>query len=305
MTTQVPGTAAPGTPTSALTDPAASPPPAAPQDPEPAPAAPAAPPAPTGSWLDKLDPEMKTWAESKGWKSPDTADPALIAQSYYNLEKLFGADKAGRTVQLPKDESDTAALDAIYDKLGRPKDPTGYDIKIDGADENFIGTAKGWFHKAGLTDKQAQAVSEMYRAAELDAVQKAQEEHSLQVEALQKEWGTNFDQKVETAKHGYKAAGLTEAQVKAVEASLGPAMTAKMFEFFGRNYTEAQPPGVDARTSSPGFAQHTPASAKAKMDALYADRNFMDRYNHSDPKIRAQAMAEMEALSKLAVNVRM
>ena len=267
-------------------------------------APPAAPPA-GGSWLDKLDPEIKTWAESKGWKSPDTADPAAIAQSYFNLEKLFGADKAGRTVQLPKDETDTAALDAIYDKLGRPKDATGYDIKVDGADENFLGVAKGWFHKAGLLPKQAQMVAELYRAAELDAVQKVQQMHADEVEGLQKEWGQQYEQRVEIAKHGVKAAGLDDAAVKAIEAAMGPGRAAKMFEFFGRNYVEAGPPGTDTRTSNPGFAQHTPATAKAKMDALYADKNFMDRYNHGDPKIRAQAMAEMDALAKLAVNAKM
>lgn len=287
------------TPAQELTPaPAPTPPPA----PEPTPA-----PSPSAgdSWLDKLDPEIKTWAESKGWKSPDTADPAAIAQSYYNLEKLFGADKAGRTVQLPKDEADTAALDAIFDKLGRPKDANGYDIKIDGADETFLGTAKGWFHKAGLLPKQAQMVAELYRAAELDSVQKVRQQHATEIEGLEREWGQQFEQKVEVGKAAARAAGMPEEDIKAAEAAWGPAKAAKYFEFFGRNYVEAQPPGAENRTQTPGFAQHTPATAKAKMDALYADKLFMDRYNNPDPKIRAVAMAEMDALAKLAVNAKM
>ena len=285
-------------------NPAPSPAPAPAPTPDPTPA-PAPAPAPAASWLDKLDPEIKTWAESKGWKSPETADPAIVAQSYFNLEKLFGADKAGRTVQLPKDESDTAALDAIFEKLGRPKDANGYDIKIDGANEDFLGVAKGWFHKAGLLPKQAQMVAELYRAAELDSVQKLQQQHATEIEGLEREWGQQFEQKVEVGKAAARAAGMPEEDIKAAEAAWGPAKAAKYFEFFGRNYVEAGPPGAENRVTNPGFAQHTPATAKAKIDALYADKLFMDRYNSPDPKIRAGAMAEMEALAKLAVNVKL
>lgn len=255
-----------------------------------------------GGWFDKLSAEDRAWAESKGWKSE--TDPFTILQSYQNLEKLFGADKAGRTVMLPKDENDKAAIDAIYDKLGRPKDPKEYKIDIPaGADPAFSDAARTWFHKAGLTQAQASAVAESYKALELDAVQKVQTEHAQQVEGLQKEWGAQFDQKVEVAKAALKAAGITEAQTKAVESALGPATAAKMFEFFGRNYAEAGPPGNETRTT-PGFTNLTPAAASQKMEQLRADPNFMARYDHADPKIRAQAIEEMDNLAKIAVNNR-
>lgn len=270
--------------------------------PEPTPAPPAG-----ASWRSKLPGDLAEWADAKGYKSDLPAeDVATMAlQSYNSLEKLFGADKAGRTVQLPKDESDTAALDAIFDRLGRPKDANGYEIKIDGADEKFLGTAKGWFHKAGLLPKQAQMVAELYRAAELDSVRKVQQDHATEIEGLEREWGPQFEQKVEVGKAAAKAAGMPEEDIKAAEAVWGPAKAAKYFEFFGRNYVEAQPPGAENRTQTPGFAQHTPATAKAKMDALYGDRLFMERYNSPDPKVRAVAMAEMDALAKLAVNAKM
>lgn len=272
----------------------------------PAGGAPPVPPASAPDWFTKLsaDPDMKTWAESKGWKDPATADPFAIAQSYRNLETLFGADKAGRTVLLPKDETDKAALDAIYDKLGRPKDAKDYDINApDGANPEFIETAKGWYHKAGLTKAQAAAVTESYKAAELDAVQKVQQAHAQEVEGLQAEWKEKFDQKVEVAKAGIKAAGLTEAHVKAIESALGPSSAAKMFEFFGRNYVEASPPGNESR-SAPSFQNMNPVAAAQKMEQLRADPNFMKRYEHSDPKVRAGAMDEMDKLAQLAVNAK-
>lgn len=257
-------------------------------------------------WFAKVtaDPDMKTWAESKGWKDPATADPFAIAQSYHNLEKLFGADKAGRTVLLPKDASDTAALDTIYEKLGRPKEAAEYEIALpEGADPAFAETAKGWFHKAGLTKPQASAVTEAYKALELDKMQELKTQHADQVEALQKEWKDDFDKKVEVAKAASKAAGLTPEHVKALEFALGPASATKMLEFFGRNYIEAGPPGGDTR-SQPGFGGVTPAAAQSKIDQLRNDPAFMARYGHSDPTIRAKAIEEMDNLSRIAVNAK-
>jgi hypothetical protein len=257
-------------------------------------------------WFSKLagDPDMKAWAESKGWKDATSADPFAIAQSYHNLEKLFGADKAGRTIQLPKDANDKAAIEAIYEKLGKPKDATGYQIELpEGADPTFADAAKNWFHKANLTTEQAKAVTDSYRAMELDAEQKMEVQHAQQVEALQQEWGGQFDQKVETAKAAVKAAGLTEQHTKAIELALGPASAAKLFEFFGRNYVEGGPPGNDQRMN-PTFNDVTPGAAKQKMDQLRADPNFMARYNSPDPKVRAGAIQEMDNLAKVAVNVK-
>ncbi|MBK9156742.1 MAG: hypothetical protein IPM11_01200 [Micropruina sp.] len=284
--------------------PAAAPPAAAPPAAAPPAAAPPAAAPPAGGeqagWFTKLSPEERAWAESKGWKA-DT-DPLAILQSYQNLEKVFGADKAGRTVVLPKDENDKAALDAIYDKLGRPKDPKDYVIELpQGADTTFADAARGWFHKAGLTSAQAKAVTENYRALELDAMQRLKSTHATEVEGVQKEWGAQYDHKVEVAKAALKAAALPEAQVKAIESAIGPAAAAKMFEFFGRNYVEAGPPGGDTR-SAPGFSNLSPAAAAQKMDQLRLDQNFMARYGNPDPKIRAAAMAEMDALAKIAVN---
>lgn len=259
---------------------------------------------PVGGWFDKLtaDPEAKAWAESKGW-TKDT-DTGIVADSYRNLEKLFGADKAGRTVMLPKDETDKAALDTIFDKLGKPKEAKDYEIEIpEGADPTFANIAKDWFHKNNLTKSQAKGITDLYKAAELDAVTAQTERHAAEVEGLQTEWGQDFDKKVETGKAAVKAAGLTEQHTLAIEKALGPASAAKMFEFFGRNYVEGSPPGNQQRTT-PSFANMNPAQAAAKIDQLYQDQNFMARYNNHDPKVRASAMEEMEALSKLAVNAK-
>lgn len=264
---------------------------------------PAAAPAPApASWLDKLTPEDRTYAESKGWKG-DTPPDALFS-SYKNLEKVWGADKAGRALMLPKDDSDTEALNTIYDKLGRPADPSGYEINLpEGVEPEFADKAKGWFHKAGLSTNQAKAVTEAYQAAELEQAQALEQRDATEKAALEKEWGAEYTQKVEIAKRGIAAAGLSEEEVRRMELAVGPARATKMLEFFGRNYTEAQPLDGGQRAQN-GFGALNPAQAQSKINELYSDTNFMARYNNPDPKVRAVAASEIEELTKQAINAK-
>ncbi|HQQ71498.1 MAG TPA: hypothetical protein PLL92_14465, partial [Alicycliphilus sp.] len=64
------------------------------------------------------DAGVKSWAESKGFKDPETA-----VASAWNLEKLIGADRNGRTVVLPKYDKDVEGIKAFRAKLGVPDSP--------------------------------------------------------------------------------------------------------------------------------------------------------------------------------------
>lgn len=264
---------------------------------------PAKDPAPqAASWFDRMSPEEQQWAGSKGWKA-DT-DVVDVVKSYQNLEKLFGADKAGNTVVLPKDASDKAALDAVYKRLGRPDTADGYDIDVpEGVNPEFSVAARNTFHKAGLTAEQAKSVMSAYMGIELDARAAAEAERANRVEALQKEWGAEFDTKVETAKAAIRAAGLDDNQVQLLEMAIGPDVAARVMEFFGRAYVEAGPPGGER--VAPTFSGLSPASAASKMEQLRADPGFMARYGSPDPKTRAEAIEEMDRLARVAVNARM
>jgi hypothetical protein len=88
-----------------------------------------------------------------------------------------------------------------------------------------------------------------------------------------------------------------------MELAVGPARATKMLEFFGRNYTEAQPLDGGQRQQG-GFGALNPTQAQAKINELYGDANFMSRYNNPDPKIRAVAASEIEELTKQAINAK-
>lgn len=202
---------------------------------------------------------------------------------------------------LPKDAEDKAAIDTIFTKLGKPADANGYAIDLpEGADLTFANTMKGVFLNANLTVDQAKTVTEAYRAMELDVAQKADAQIKSDEAALRTEWGDKFDTHRETARAAAKAAGLSDDDVASMIGTLGVAKGTKALEFFGRNYIESGPP--DTGRTNVGFGNLTPATAASKLDQLYADKNFMERMNHSDPKIREAAMMEVDGLTRVAVN---
>ena len=283
--------------------PAAGAPPATPPAAPPAAGAPPAAPPAAGDWFARLSAEDRAYAQNKGWADGSSGD--ALFQSYRQLEQLLGNDRAGRTFTIPKDAADADGWNAVYDKLGRPKAASDYQIEFpEGTDPALASSAKEWFHRAGLNPAQAAAVASGYQEAERALVERVQAEHRQGIEALRTEWGAEFDHRVQIARTACGAAGMSQDDVAALESAIGPARAAKVLEFFGRNYVEGEPPGPGAARLK-GFGQMTPVSAQQKMDSLRNDPNFMQRYDSNDPKVRAAAIEEMDALARLAVNAKM
>lgn len=185
------------------------------------------------------DAGAKTWAEAKGFK-----DPEALAISGMNLEKLLGADRAGRTVVLPKDENDVEGRKAFLAKLGVPDSPDGYNLPVpEGGSGDFAKTAADWFHKAGVPPQAARAVSEAWNGymqkAMADADAAAMAESQKQLDAIKGEWGQKFDENSELARRYVKASGLNAEQLAAVEQALGTATFLKTFHKLGTQLGEA------------------------------------------------------------------
>src|SRR5210317_461631 len=74
------------------------------------------------SWFDSFeDGDLKGFVEAKGLKSAEQA-----VKSYREAEKFLGAPK-GKLLRWP-DELNEETLATIYDKLGRPETPEGYEF---------------------------------------------------------------------------------------------------------------------------------------------------------------------------------
>ncbi len=177
---------------------------------------------------------QKAYVEGKGWKSP-----ADVLTSYTALETLMGADKAGRTVVLPKDANDTEGMKLFRAKLGVPESPDKYELPAPPGEggANLIKEASGWFHEAGIPKTAAQAITAKWNTHIEGLIKAAQDkakgESHAQLEALKAEWGQSFDKNAEFARRFLKAAGWDDAKMAAYEATFGTAVMLKDFFQWG------------------------------------------------------------------------
>jgi len=269
--------------------------------------APAGNPAPTApAWYapEGLDPNTSTQlgelVKAKGWKGP--ADALL---SYQNLERVFGADKAGRTILAPKSDDDADGWNAVYNRLGRPESPDKYGLPVpEGDDGSFAQAAAPVLHELGLTTRQAKGLAEWWNKASSARIEAEGEAFAKSSEAeyaaLKGEWGTAAAQNEELAKRAVlkfsKEAGIDEAAFDAMERAIGTAKVMKLFHAIGAQFSESSFVASDTPTGG----ALTPAQAKQKVAGMFADKEFMARYMHPDERVRQGAIEEMMTLNRMA-----
>lgn len=127
-------------------------------------------------------------------------DVENLARSYVNAQRLIGADK----LPMPVNPT-TEDLDNIYSRLGRPESAEGYEIPVDGniVTEEVAKSYADVAHNLRLTPDQANGVLEYYRAmvqesGSMSEAAESQQRNSTEM-ALRKEWGDEFDVRIEDA----------------------------------------------------------------------------------------------------------
>lgn len=208
-----------------------------------------------GPWFSD---EHKDYVANKGYKDPNAALTSLR-----NLETLFGADKAGRTVVLPKDANDKEGTAQFRAKLGVPEKAEGYELPIPQGDNGaFAKTAAAWFHELGIPKAAGQAMAAKWNEHLATTLKTHQDEltaeSNKQLDGLKAEWGDDFAKNEEQARRFMKAAGFTDDEVGVYEQAFGTANMLKRWASIGAKLGEA------------GFVQGegggTPTATKARED---------------------------------------
>lgn len=254
------------------------------------------------TWLGSDVPEgMDSFVANKGWKSGVEA-----VTSYQNLEKLMGADKAGRTVVLPGEGATPDELNAFYNRLGRPEEPAGYDIPLpEGMEQSdFADWARGTFHEAGVSAEAAKLVTEKYNEFAAQSMEQSQQAYEAQVAedttALQREWGAAYEEKVAGAKAAAREFGLTDDQVTRMEGALGFADLMRFMSNVGSKLGEATfHEGGGDRQATGGLM--TPAEAQVALNGLNSDPKFMEAWLDKSHPGHKDAMERKARLARLAV----
>ena len=235
--------------------------------------------------------------QNKGWKGP-----ADMLTSYANLEKLMGADRAGRTVEIPKDPDDAVAMGQFYERLGRPKTAEEYSLPLPekGADPEFAKWAKETFHKIGLTSAQARVLTEKWNGLMGGKVEagKAASQARLVEEgnALRREWGAAFEQNCRAVDMAVAQFGLDQETVVALRDAIGPLKAMKFFHQIGSKL------GEDVFVSGGQTASNipTPAAAQAQLKELTMQRDFLDAFLNPSHPGHAAAVEKKSKLTALA-----
>jgi hypothetical protein len=252
-------------------------------------------PAATESWFPD---EHKGYVENKGWKSP-----ADVLTSAINLEKLLGADRAGRTVVMPKDENDVEGRKAFYAKLGVPESADKYELPVpDGDGGELAKAASDWFHKAGVPKGAAQQITKAWNE-HITGLVKAQEDAAKakadgELTQLKSTWGQDAQKNEEFARRGMtaygKKAGLDDNDLGALESSLGTAKMLKLFLALGQATAE---PGF-AGEGGGGFGM-TKSAAQEKLAGIQSRRAAGQI---TDIEWNSGQRAEFERLSQIVFN---
>lgn len=225
---------------------------------------------PAFAWLgENPDAELVGHVQNKAWQSPADA-----VKSHRELEKLFGADRAGRTLTLPSDDTPEAWA-PVWDKLGRPATPDGYKLPVpEGADAAYATAMAEVMHKHGISATAAKALAEANNQFLANALadQDAQAQATFEAEQaqLKKDWGGEYDARREVARRAAVHLGLDEGAIDALEKASGYSKTLKALAKVGDLLGEHGIEGV----GTPGSFGMTPEGAAAQKSQLMADADW-------------------------------
>jgi len=251
------------------------------------------------TWLPAdIDAEHLGHVQNKGWK-----DPADAVRAHRAAEKLIGADRAGRLVEIPP-KDDAPAMAKFFDRLGRPATPADYKLPVpQGQDATFATAVATKFHELGIPLETGQALAAWWndQAAGLTKTQDAAALAAQQADdaALAKDWGAERPARTEIARRGFKEiakrAGLDDAvsaaAIDSIEKAVGLRGTLKMMAIVGDMLGEHGAEGIHL----PGSFGMTPEGAAAKRQELMADPGWRAKAMNKD----SAEQRELQRLDKI------
>ena len=234
--------------------------------------------------------------EDKGYiQASNYADPASIVKALRDTKAYVGADK-NTLIKIPKPAEDGSVdYSEVYKALGRPEKAEDYKL----GDNEFAKAAASKLYELGLSAKQAEGLAAFM--AEQDAVIKKSEDDKWNegvekgIEALKKEWGSDYDVNLEVAKTTVRdiveKTGFTQEELDKIEKTLGTDKATKLFFAIG-----SQNGGVkNLQNYNAGL--ETPEIASYKLKEMLADKETAKLLAQHDPKTQK----EIKRLTELSM----
>ena len=250
------------------------------------------------------DADTAAFLTSKGWHDKPAPTVALEAvKSYREMQTAFGkfgASDPARIAVLP-DPAKPEEGAAFWERLGRPKDISGYDLSgvkfSDGADPAEFKTA--FAAKAlelNLPKGTAEAlaswhISEVERAAgmETSAERLAAAQSAAKLEA---DWGPNVTEFKMMAQKGAATVGWDEETFNALQGTVGYDKTMNLMRFLGQMSSEGRFVGTDLAGGKSLVMTATEAAAK-KADLIGNTEWLKDFSTNSDKQKQLRDLDEV------------
>ena len=249
-------------------------------------------------WIDGVtSPDTRSWAESKGLQN-GTIDNVL--GSYPNLEKLMGADKAGRTVTMLGDDATPEQRNEFYGKLGRPDSADGYTFKLnEGADTARLDSMRDKAHNLGITDAQFSGLAEADMEY-LNTLNQTNDNEAAISRAdaelqLKKDWGAAYELKVAGIDVAAQKLGFSNEHLLGLHKALGPVEAMKFVDGLNSKMGDH-----DFESGNLVNSNHkTPEQAEIEMQELSMNREFMDAWLDRGHPGHSAAVEKKSALARL------
>jgi len=174
------------------------------------------------NWTSSLDEDVRQDPSITKFKNPND-----MAKSYKHLESKLGKDK----IVKPQDTWTENEWNEFYDSTGRPKDSKEYkltEVELPEGMESTgedMGVYKDAFHKAGLSQKQADGLYQNYVGVEklkFEAdIKTATEAKENAQNQLRKDWGKAYDKNIKLAETTFMSLADTEAKELFVKEGFG------------------------------------------------------------------------------------
>jgi len=155
------------------------------------------------AWMSQLPDELKQNEQLSQFKNLGELGNKFLEVSK-NAEGSF---------KIPGEGATDEEISAFYNKIGRPKEASAYDLQSPQLPEGMqmnteLGVAfRDLSHKIGLTQKQAKQLFDFYNNHMITTFSTAQKAKIKAVtdagDSLKQEWGTNFDTNMEVVKRAY------------------------------------------------------------------------------------------------------
>jgi hypothetical protein len=217
-----------------------------------------------------------------------------LAKSYTNAVKKIGADPE-RIITMPKEGE---SWDGFYNQIGRPEAPDGYDF---GDDEGVLDEFREFAHGTNLTQDQAVNILNLYgdmQENEQQANEQAREDSKVDTQInLQREWGKNYDRKLDLAQRA--VAQLSTPELNQLLEETGFGNNKEVVRLFAK---VGEILGEDSLIVGSGLGGNnvTPIQAQEQIKALYEDKDFSKSYRDNLDPGHKSAMSKMDRLFKQA-----